>query len=837
MRSFVILLCTVFATQQTYSTTIQVPTDHSTIQGGIDAVSFGDTVLVAPDTYYETIILKNGVKLLGAGDGTTIINGGDAGTVVTAAGVGSETVIDGFTIRDGRVTVSDWGLGGGFSITGGSELIISNNIITSNSAIRGGGITIDGSSPTIQDNKIAGNNGNIGGGLFISGSTSSPSIINNTISYNNGGLSGGGIYNQDTSPGTVTITGNLIMRNYAPLTLSEGGGIFIRASVVLLTNNTIAHNTATYGDGMFLKSSQIGHVNVTKCILYNSSDNVYWDDGFGPTYSCCYTSLSNPPLFCDLNGDEFELASNSPCAPANSSCGELIGARPVGCDMRGLLGIASTDPARNECNAPIDSDISVTLNLWDDPVDETTISDSTIIVYSKLTGKQSGSVSYNSPTQTITFGPTNDFKSGEPLSVHLDDNIESNAGYGLNDHAWDFITATTPNIGEFQTPDTYPLSVFPIMSIPADIDGDGDLDLVSINGASADPIIITSLNDGSGHFTPDTTYELYGTLQGLCTGDFNGDGAIDLAVTKSTDYEVIALLNDGYGKFEAQSACSVDDYPIQIIAADFDNDGKMDLATTCALANTVSILPGNGDGSFASQKHCGVGEWSVDLVAGDFDGDNDRDLAVANYTTRTITILRHSSNCSFTYDTCYGLGALDRPAAVCAADFDGDGDIDIAAADYTENDAFILLNDGAGEFSHGGTCATDTGPEAICAADIDGDGDIDLTTGNNGIVGGTDSTVSVLLNNGNGVFEHSRDVTVGNHPNSVAWADLNNDGCLDLITANDKSDNMTILLNSANPACGDANGDGAINIGDPVYIINYVFKSGPASDPLCVSDA
>ncbi|MCP4570453.1 MAG: hypothetical protein GY841_22955, partial [FCB group bacterium] len=46
-----------------------------------------------------------------------------------------------------------------------------------------------------------------------------------------------------------------------------------------------------------------------------------------------------------------------------------------------------------------------------------------------------------------------------------------------------------------------------------------------------------------------------------------------------------------------------------------------------------------------------------------------------------------------------------------------------------------------------------------------------------------------------------------------------------------------ILLNSANPACGDANGDGAINIGDPVYIINYVFKSGPASDPLCVSDA
>ena len=191
-----ILVVLLLAFSSTYASIIHVPADQPTIQAGIDAASSGDTVMVAADVYYETIVLKDGVRVLGVGAETTTINGGDAGTVVLADSVGSGAMIDGFTIRDGWVTSYDWGLGGGLSIVNNSTLTVSNNVILSNRARRGGGITIDGSSPIIRENVIEFNVGDLGGGgLYISGE-SSLELVRNVVRYNQGNLQGGGIYMQ-----------------------------------------------------------------------------------------------------------------------------------------------------------------------------------------------------------------------------------------------------------------------------------------------------------------------------------------------------------------------------------------------------------------------------------------------------------------------------------------------------------------------------------------------------------------------------------------------------------------------------------------------------------------
>jgi len=138
--------------------TVHVPGDYSTIQDGIDAALDGDSVLVAPGTYCENIMIDGkDVRVKGAlGAAQTVIDGGLAGPVVTFAACGSDAGIKGCTITNG--------VGGIVCLMSGpkiKECVITGNITDS----MGGGIYCLESSPTIKRCLISHNMAAAGGGI------------------------------------------------------------------------------------------------------------------------------------------------------------------------------------------------------------------------------------------------------------------------------------------------------------------------------------------------------------------------------------------------------------------------------------------------------------------------------------------------------------------------------------------------------------------------------------------------------------------------------------------------------------------------------------------------
>lgn len=244
---------------------------YNSINTAISEARYGDTIIVNPGTYNETINMKGGVRIYGAGAEVTVISGDGSGPVVTASGaeIMGDAVISGFTITGGNA-----GHGGGIYIHDASPTV-ENNIVTNNSAtFFGGGIYIEGGLPTIRNNVIAVNSAAIfGGGVYVA--NGAPAIVNNTIVGNSAAVFGGGIFNLRGSP----IIGNNIV---ASNTASSSGGI---------------HNH----DGSPLSD-------------YNNVWSNIPDDYYNLTPGA--HDIHQDPLLADLLGGDYHLLTSSLCVDA-----------------------------------------------------------------------------------------------------------------------------------------------------------------------------------------------------------------------------------------------------------------------------------------------------------------------------------------------------------------------------------------------------------------------------------------------------------------------------------------------------------------------------------------
>jgi FG-GAP-like repeat/Divergent InlB B-repeat domain/FG-GAP repeat len=248
--------------------------------------------------------------------------------------------------------------------------------------------------------------------------------------------------------------------------------------------------------------------------------------------------------------------------------------------------------------------------------------------------------------------------------------------------------------GTFNTAVNYAVGRYPYSVTAGDFNGDGHIDLAVANyrdtaGLVSDYVSIL-LGNGDGTFNAAVNYVPGSRPRSITTGDFNGDGHLDLAVANSNSDDVSILLGNGDGTFNAAVNYAAGDFPISVSTGDFNRDGYLDLAVANDVSQNVSILLGNGDGTFNAAVNYAAGGFLFSVSTGDFNGDGKQDLAVTLFSLDKVAILPGNGNGTFNAAVNFTVG--DGPLAAATGDFNGDGRLDLATANNTSGNISILLN-------------------------------------------------------------------------------------------------------------------------------------------------
>lgn len=286
------------------------------IQTAINTATVGRQVWVKAGVYNERLLMRPGIPVFGgfAGNETsrwqrnlisanTVIDAQLGGIAVNFLdGAGSETILDGFTIRNGRS-----GQGSAIYGVNGSPTVSNNVIINQQNTGTGSTLFFNSGAPKILNNTIVKNNSNRAAVYleFANGAQ----IVNNTIAYNT--------------------------TNHA----TEGGGIFVGDnSNVLVANNIVAFNSSNNITRKNVGSAQMTLRN--NCVT--GSPQNYRNIQAGPK------DIADDPQFVAPNGDNYHLKATSPCFDAGHSPDALI--IPVDTDGFARIFGAEVDMGADEIN-------------------------------------------------------------------------------------------------------------------------------------------------------------------------------------------------------------------------------------------------------------------------------------------------------------------------------------------------------------------------------------------------------------------------------------------------------------------------------------------------------
>jgi hypothetical protein len=336
----------------------------------------------------------------------------------------------------------------------------------------------------------------------------------------------------------------------------------------------------------------------------------------------------------------------------------------------------------------------------------------------------------------------------------------------------------------------------PYQAISADFNGDGHPDLATANNADGDnDSVSVLLGKGGGTFQAKQDYAVGNGPFSVVASDLNGDGYLDLVTGNYSDYSISVLLGKGDGTFKAKQDYAVGSAPSSVIASDLNGDGYPDLAISWG--DGVAVLLGKGDGTFKARQVYATGSLAYSVLASDLNGDGYLDLATANRVGNSVSVLLGKGDGTFKAKQDYAVGSA--PSSVTVSDLNGDGRPDLATANEKDNSVSVLLGKGNGTFKAkqdyavGDAVTRRSAPRWVTASDLNGDGRPDLVTANQ-----KGNSVSVLLGKGDGTFKAKRDYAVGSAPRSVTASDLNGDGRPDLATANPEDNSVSVLLGKGN---------------------------------------
>ncbi|HTR29755.1 MAG TPA: FG-GAP-like repeat-containing protein [Puia sp.] len=305
----------------------------------------------------------------------------------------------------------------------------------------------------------------------------------------------------------------------------------------------------------------------------------------------------------------------------------------------------------------------------------------------------------------------------------------------------------------FGSPDTFATGTSPFYIATADFNGDGKPDIVVTDqGADSISVLQNSSVPGTIAFMAKFDLPTGSAPRNLATADLDGDGMVDIVTIDGSD-SVAVFLNTtaAYGamSFAARMDLRAGAGAVGIALGDLDGDGRPDMVICDSLSNQFLVFRNTsvpGAISFSSPSVYATGGGPGAVAIGDLDGDGKPDVIISNPLGGNLLVFRNRSTLStigFASPVTFNAGS--GAAAISISDVNGDGKPDITLADGQTNEASVLQNistAGGIVFSPVVLFAAGGSPAGIVAGDFDGDGRPDIALAN--YSGTPSASISVL---------------------------------------------------------------------------------------------
>ncbi len=286
--------------------------------------------------------------------------------------------------------------------------------------------------------------------------------------------------------------------------------------------------------------------------------------------------------------------------------------------------------------------------------------------------------------------------------------------------------------GRFHTRVAYATARYPVVARARDLDGDGDRDVVTVGGGEHAGSVVVFTNQGDGRLRRVATYTLGDAVAGVAMGDLDGDRIVDLVLVAEGRTGLQVMLGAGGARFRSASRYAVADAS-DVALADLDADGRLDVAVS-TFRGHVAIRLGRGDGTFTDERRVPSGHVVYGIGVADLDNDHRADILLGGL--YGVWVHLGAGDGTFAAGTRYRMGDGDHNDVV-TADFNRDGVLDIATDAGGDSDgvpfsaAIVRRGIGDGTFDRAEKVARRfvAPTNSIAVADFDRDGRPDLALG------------------------------------------------------------------------------------------------------------